>query len=145
MARGEEDLISDELAAQLLEAGLAWQPTAGDQFRIQGESFEGDLFILSHMVIEPREFETGSVLHFNGTTEWALDTVAQDEALWLPREDQLRSRLGGTFRSLERTAQGYRVSVQGEDGEVVDYDGESPAQAYGSALLELVRRATREA
>ncbi|MFC5272404.1 hypothetical protein [Brachybacterium sacelli] len=30
---------------------------------------------------------------FNGTTEWALDSVEQHEAIWIPREDQLRTAL----------------------------------------------------
>jgi hypothetical protein len=51
------------------------------------------------MTIEPRSYPTGVILAFNGTTEWALDSVAQADALWLPREDQLRE-LRGAFRRL---------------------------------------------
>ena len=61
------------------------------------------MFTVSDMTIEAHRYPTGTVLGFNGTTEWALDSVAIDDALWLPREDQLRDLLRGTFRQLIRT------------------------------------------
>ncbi len=88
------------------------------------------------------------MLGFNGTTEWALDSVALEDALWLPREDQLRELLRGTFRSLERAAaeQGpvvYTVRVgipQADDA----FSSDDPSEAYGLAVLALIRSA-REA
>jgi hypothetical protein len=38
--------------------------------------------------------------------EWALDPVESCEAIWLPRETQLRELLAGTFRGLDRTEPG---------------------------------------
>ena len=61
------------------------------------------------------------MIGFNGTTEWALDSLDQDDALWLPAEDQLRDRLGAAFRRLERTPDGYAVVVDDGDGEVTDH------------------------
>jgi len=95
-------MISDDFARQLRRAGVRWDPAPGDQFRIEAELVQDDVYILSHMVIEARTYATGTVLHFNGTTEWALDSLAKEDALWLPREDQLRELLGGTFCSMER-------------------------------------------
>ena len=47
--------------------------------------------MLSTMVIETgRGPRRRAVFRFNGTTEWALDSVEQHEAVWIPREDQLR-------------------------------------------------------
>ena len=40
--------------------------------------------------------KTGDVIGFNGTTEWALDSIELDHVLWLPREDQLRELMGAT-------------------------------------------------
>src|SRR5690625_7758267 len=109
MAPPQQQMISDALAQELQDAGLVWHPEAGDHFRIRAEALAEDVFILSHMVIEAREFDTGTVLRFNGTTEWARDSVAKEDALWLTREDQLRELLGGTFVALESAAGGYRV------------------------------------
>ena len=47
--------------------------------------------------LEVHDFVGGSVNGFNGVTEGALDSVALEETLWLPREDQLRAVLGHDF------------------------------------------------
>lgn len=134
-------MISDRLARELEAAGLRWDPAPGDRFRIKAEELSEDVFILSHMVIEARTYDTGTVLNFNGTTEWALDNVDQDDALWLPREDQLREYLGGTFRGLERVDGEYVVTTAGPDGAPTSYRAADVEDAYAAALLELVERA----
>ena len=91
-------MIPLDLAEALQLAGVRWTPRSGDQFAIPKPGLEDQVFTVSELTIEPREYPTGTILAFNGTTEWALDSVAQDEALWLPREDQLRELLGATFR-----------------------------------------------
>ena len=97
-------MISTALAAALRDAGLVWTPVSGDAFQINGPDFEGDVFTVSDMTIEAHAYPSGTVLGFNGTTEWALDSVAIDDALWLPREDQLRDAIAGRFVSLTREA-----------------------------------------
>ena len=135
-------MISDHLAQELESAGLRWDPAPGDHFRIKAEALSEDVFILSHMVIEARTHASGTVLNFNGTTEWALDNVDQDDALWLPREDQLREYLGGTFRSLTMDDDGaHVVTTAAPDGEPRQFRGADPADAYGEALVALVRAA----
>lgn len=134
-------MISDQLAQALEDAGLRWDPAPGDQFRIRAEALSEDVFILSHMVIEARTYDTGTVLNFNGTTEWALDNVDKDDALWLPREDQLRTFLGGTFHRLEHDDGGYVVTTTAPDGEQHQFRAAEPADAYAQALLVLVRSA----
>ena len=49
------------------------------------------------MVVEVVDTPLGAVLAFNGTTEWALDSIEVDEAVWLPLEHQLRDLLGDAF------------------------------------------------
>lgn len=133
-------MISVALALELRGSGVRWRPRSGDSFVITREGFEGDVFVVSDMTIESHEFETGTILGFNGTTEWALDSVAIEDALWLPREDQLRELLGGTFRSLERAGDRYSVtSVLGSAPATSEAD--SPEDAYATALLALVRAA----
>ncbi|MBN9376616.1 MAG: pilus assembly protein CpaE, partial [Cellulomonas sp.] len=99
-------MISVSAAERLALAGLVWHPGAGDRFTIRSAELMSQVFTISDMVVEPREYPTGTVLGFNGTTEWALDSVQQDDALWLPREDQLRELLGRSFRSLARSTTG---------------------------------------
>lgn len=134
-------MISTALATELRSAGLRWAPISGDAFQIANEDFEGDVFTVSDMTIEPHTYSTGTVLGFNGTTEWALDSVALEDALWLPREDQLRDLLRGAFLSLVRTDTGsaeYRVRVRVSADER-EFAADDAAEAYGQALLALIR------
>ena len=55
---------------------------------------DDEVFVVSDMTVEVHDFPTGKVIGFNGTTEWALDSLAQGDVVWLPREDQLRELLG---------------------------------------------------
>ncbi|MFC7549451.1 pilus assembly protein CpaE [Plantactinospora sp. GCM10030261] len=135
-------MISVELAARLRAAGLAWRPAAGDRFVIPDRDLDDQTFVLSDMTIEVHQMPDGPVLGFNGTTEWALDDIEQDEALWLPREDQLRDLLGGTFHRLERAGEGYRIELVLPDGPA-SVSAAEPEQAYGEALLRLIEAGTR--
>ena len=87
-------MISTHLAEALRDAGLRWKPASGDRFVIPQPALAGQIFTLSEMTIEAHEYPTGTVLGFNGTTEWALDSVDKADTLWLPREDQLREQIG---------------------------------------------------
>ncbi len=92
--------ISAELARALRDSGLVWRPAAGDAFVIDRVEADDEIFILSDMTVEAHHFPTGTELGFNGTTEWALDSVPLEDALWLPQEHQLRELLGVAFVSL---------------------------------------------
>jgi hypothetical protein len=127
-------MISTELARALRDSGLRWRPQAGDAFRIDRVEVDDEIFILSDMTVEAHEFSTGTVLGFNGTTEWALDSVALDDALWLPHEHQLRGLLGAAFVSLSA---GFTVAAR-IDGTVRDYAADDAADAYARALLALL-------
>jgi hypothetical protein len=133
-------MISADHARALRDAGVAWVPSPGDAFRIDSPEFDGDTFTVSDMTIEPHEFDTGTILGFNGTTEWALDSVALEDALWLPREDQLRELLGVAFRSLKRVDDGYRMDAVINGSLAYFYDTD-PADAYAQALLAMVATA----
>ena len=132
-------MISTGLARQLRDAGLRWKPASGDRFQIDRHEFDADVFTISELTIEAHEYPTGTALGFNGTTEWALDSVDVDDALWLPREDQLRDLLRTAFRRLDRTADGYRVTIE-LDGTERTVDNVSAPEAYGLALLVLLER-----
>ena len=138
-------MISSELAIALQHAGLAWHPAAGDRFQLNQPEFEADVFTVSEMTIEARTYPTGSILAFNGTTEWALDSVAQEDTVWLPSEEQLRGLLRGTFRALRRLPDTYEVEIvlvssEGASESLV-FEHPEPSDAYALALLELLARA----
>lgn len=135
-------MITPGLARQLREAGLRWKPVSGDRFQLDQPELDGETYTVSELTIETHEYATGTVLGFNGTTEWALDSVPVDAALWLPREDQLRDLLRGTFRRLERKGDEYVVTIE-LDGSEHTCTSLVAAEAYGEALLALLNRATR--
>lgn len=133
-------MISTELARALRDSGLVWHPSSGDAFRIDRPEVDGDIFTVSEMTVEAHHYPSGTVLGFNGTTEWALDSVGLGDALWLPREHQLRDLLRGTFRSLTRDGDAsFRVEIVA-DGIPVTFTGADAADAYGRALLDFIDR-----
>ena len=123
------------LAQQLRAAGLDWEPKPGDRFVLPLPDMRDEVFILSNVIADVHRFENGNVIGFNGTTEWALDSVEQDDVVWLPREEQLRDLLGAAFVRLEHVTGGYAVTAtagDGEDRRFVDIDAE---RAYARAVL----------
>lgn len=157
-------MISADLARALRTAGLRWTPEPGDRFTIDGGELAGDVFTVSEMTVEVHEHPGGRSFGFNGTTEWALDSVDQEETLWLPSEHQLRALLRGSFRSLEREvpaaaptgseptldeelddllslgeAETYTVVVE-LGGELRRFSAVTASDAYATALLELILR-----
>lgn len=104
---------------------------------VPDRDMDSDVFVLSDMTIEVHDLPHGRVIGFNGTTEWALDSIEKDNVVWLPRESQLREFLGGTFRGLDRTDDGWRVRIV--LGGVTHMIGHADVeQAYGLALLHLL-------
>ena len=130
-------MLSVASAHALHEAGLAWTPARGDSFVISGRDMDDEVFVLSDMTVEVHEFPGGPVIGFNGTTEWALDSVEQSDTLWIPAEHQLRELLGEAFAGLAPTGDGYRVTLRVE-GVTSGFNGPEPAEAYARALLHLL-------
>ena len=130
-------MISLDLARRLEDAGVRWVPGDGDRFMVPDRDLDDDLFVVSHMVVEVDDSSAGRVLKFNGTTEWALDIVQSGDALWLPREDQLRVMLGRHFVALAATSGGYVVVVDhnGHEQRHEDLDAEC---AYARAVLSVL-------
>jgi len=137
-------VITVELAKDLRAAGLRWNPETGDRFVIDKPGVDDDVYTVSEMTVERHDHPSGTILGFNGTTEWALDSVTAAESLWLPREDQLRELLGPSFVGLTRVAAGERVVhtvtvvLRGEDRSFAAAD---PAIAYGQALVAYITTA----
>ena len=134
-------MVSVDRALRLRAAGMSWRPRSGDRFTILQPELSGEVFTISDMMIEAHEFPTGTVLGFNGTTEWALDSVSQEDALWLPSEVQLREMLGGTFRSLSRGIDDYQVVVELPGRPEQSFRAPTVPDVYADALLALVAAA----
>jgi hypothetical protein len=131
-------VISVELARQLRAAGLAWRPAPGDRFVVVDRGMDDDVFVLANMTIDVHNFPTGPVIGFNGTTEWALDSLEQRDALWLPSEQQLRDLLGARFARLLRVGDRYQVVILRDDEEA-SVEATTAPDAYGLALLQVLR------
>jgi hypothetical protein len=144
-ATHNDEMITTQLARELRAQGLVWHPASGDVFAIDSGEFDGETFTVSDMTIEAHEFDTGTILGFNGTTEWALDSVAVEKAVWLPREDQLRTLLGGTFVSLTRTDAGQYAVETARDDASTRFVAEDAETAYAHAVLDLIDHATADA
>ncbi|GIE27661.1 hypothetical protein Ait01nite_007060 [Actinoplanes italicus] len=133
-------MLGIEVARQLKAAGLTWKPQLGDRFTVPDRDLDDELFVLSNMTIQVHDRPEGRIIGFNGTTEWALDDVDLDEALWLPREDQLRELLGGTFRSLHQDRETYVVRMELLGAEQ-DFRAGTAEDAYAQALQHLLAAA----
>lgn len=104
---------------------------------VADRDMDSEVFVLSDMTIEVHDLPHGRVIGFNGTTEWALDSVVSDEAVWLPRETQLRDLLTDAFLGLDRTDEGWQVRITRS---AVPHASQDPdaEQAYGLAVLHLL-------
>lgn len=131
-------MITVELARRLVhDAGVLWSPQPGDRFVIDAELLTGDVFWISDLTVEPQHFADRTILGFNGTTEWALDSVSLDQALWLPREDQLRELLGDHLDTVRRRPDGWDVRCIGPDGSPQTISDADLECAYAWAILRL--------
>lgn len=124
-------MIDIDVALRLQRLGLVWEPADGDLFAIDNEQMREETFMLSSMVVERGISRTGGrIFRFNGTTEWALDSVEQHEAVWIPREDQLREAIGDSFLALRRDPEGYTVELSLPSSSEPPFD-DSPGQGAG--------------
>lgn len=126
-------MITIEQAGRLRKAGVLWAPAAGDRFVVPDRDMDEDVFVVSDMTVEVHDYQGSKVIGFNGTTEWALDSIEQREVIWLPREEQLRALLGDHFRTLEAVPGGYRVDLTDST-----HSAEDAEQAYAKAVIHLL-------
>ena len=127
-------MISRELATRLAPY-VSWKPANGDMFFIPRPEIADSVFIISDMVVELVQSGGESRFHFNGTVEWALDSVESDGVVWLPKENQLRELLGEYFLSLDSSAGGFVVTVSGPSKAYHTEAEPDAADAYARAAL----------
>ena len=131
-------MLSVAIARRLRDTGLSWTPQRGDRFVVADRDMDDEVFVLSDMTIEVHRYPGGPVIGFNGTTEWALDSVDQHDALWIPAEHQLRELLGAAFVRLEKYDNAHRVVISLE-GVETSVTAPTVADAYGLAVLDALR------
>lgn len=127
-------MLRVETARAIAAAGVLWEPVAGDRFTIAQDELAGQIFWISDLTIEVHHYQDQTILGFNGTTEWALDSVPLEVAIWLPREDQLRALLGERLETLRRTDEGWEVTVR-TGGQRTAYVQKDVEEAYAAALI----------
>jgi hypothetical protein len=127
-------VITRQLAVELARRGLPWHPAAGDRFHVPDRDLDEEVFVVSGMSIEIADLPSGTEMRFNGTVEWALDSIEHHDVVWLPRESQLRELLGESFVRLEAVPPGAVVEIETATGPQRHADVE-PERAYARALL----------
>lgn len=132
-------MIKLELAQQLQEAGLSWQPKERDCFALPERGMDEQVFVVSPVPALVQLLNGYPVVAFQASAEWALDYVMLAEAVWLPLESQLREALAAAMHPeaelrLEREATGYSCTA-GLPGSEARYEGPDAETAYGRALL----------
>jgi hypothetical protein len=138
-------MIDPQLALQLKDAGLDWQPAKRDNFMIPGGELAHEVFTLNDLTILVQPVNGEYTVMFHGSAEWALDNVLLADVVWLPSETQLREaiqlRLRGDSPELRLAwnVVGYRCGISHLNEELA-FEGQTAEQAYAHALLFLLRR-----
>ena len=109
-------MISLEMARKLRDAGLEWEPLAGDFYSWCGRNWLVDFCQTSQAEILARQ---------------------PDPALWLPRLDQLLAEVekGNYEWCLEQARDQYRLSLWFDQACVYEFRSDTPDDAAGQALL----------
>lgn len=133
-------IVPVALSRRLKELGLEWEPRLGDRFMVPDRDLDEHVFALSDMVIEMRNSLGGiPELAFNGTVEWALDSIIQTEVVWLPTETDMRKALGDCFIALY-AEDGAFVCVARIDDAPTSFVAPTAAEAYATALVSLLEQ-----
>ncbi len=117
---------------------MTWHPTVGDEFIMPDHDIDVT-FRMAEMVVEVRRVPAGRMIAFNGTPEWAMDAIMMDEAIWMPREDQLRALIGDHFDALRRDTEGMCVDLVHPDGGRSSHRAATAVDAHAKALLAVLR------
>ena len=137
-------MISFDLARRLETQGLEWTPALHDKFMIPDRDLDDRVFVIAELTIDVEEVGGHATIMFNGAVEWSLDYIFSQDVVWLPTEEQLRTRLGNTFTRLIRTEDGFRCEID-VDGMTVVFTADDAADAYGQALLHVLYAESPEA
>jgi hypothetical protein len=136
-------MISLPMALRLKQAGLIWTPKLNDFFAIPERGLDTNIFVLSDLQANIEKMFGADVVAFQGASEWALDYLVSSEAVWLPREEQLRASLlnlladGETRLRLECTHNSYYLEVN-SGGLGISTQASQVEDAYAEVLLQVL-------
>jgi hypothetical protein len=137
-------MISLQIARQLRDAGLQWQPALYDFFAVPDRDMDERIFVISDLLATLEISQGQPVVAFQGASEWALDDLETGELVWLPGEDQLRQALeaalirqGRPELRLDCGLSGCRCTIQ-HDGQALTFSARQAGDAYAAALLFLL-------
>lgn len=132
-------MLSVGLAKELRAAGLTWRPRQFDFFHIPDRDLDHRLFVVADLSVDIQPLADGiAAITFNGAVEWSLDYILQQDVVWVPTESQLRERLGDHLLGLAQTDDTWECRIE-IDGRAGHHQASSAEDAYGTALLALLR------
>lgn len=131
-------------------AGLTWKPSLLDFFYIPDRDLDERIFVISDMLVTVDILQGLQVVSFQGASEWALDSLVTSEAIWLPREDQLRKileaaliEMGDLQLKLISLINTCRCEIFTR-GEWLSFDASQVDEAYAKALLYIFSKREKE-
>ncbi len=134
-------MISIPMALRLKQAGLKWTPKLHDFFAIPERGMDARVFVISDLQANIEKLFGSEVVAFQGASEWALDYLVTTEAVWMPREDQLRevlvARLSKPRLSMDFTPQGCHLEVSSGSLKM-DFVAQKVEDVYCQALLQVL-------
>lgn len=137
-------MISLDRAQQLRAAGLGWTPQLHDFFAIPLPGLDDRVFVLGDMMAEFDHHQGEPVVTFNGSSEWALDSIISGEVVWLPNEAQLRHLIEqrlpatpGPRFTLTRDHDDYHCQLTATSAGLT-FTAPTAEDAYAQALLHLL-------
>ncbi len=135
--------VSADLAQKLNLAGLEWKPTLHDFFMVPDTAVADRVFVMSDMMAGLSVLQGHHAITFNGAVEWALDFVYLLDALWVPTEAQIRTRLVNKLTNnaltLRLTGDAYECEIRPAEAPLV-FSAPTAADAYGRAMLFLLEQ-----
>jgi hypothetical protein len=139
-------MVSLIVGQQLKAAGLTWYPSNNDFFSIPYPELSERVFVITDMTVLIELRDGRQMVTFHGTAEWAMDHVLLTEAVWLPREDQVRTQLEQRLMGeaqplfhLTSTLDGYQCEIH-HNGETKQFEAFGASDAYGQALLYVMEQ-----
>jgi hypothetical protein len=137
-------MIDLETASQLKTAGLDWRPEILDYFGIPDRHMDERIFVISDMLVTVELLQGLQIVSFQGASEWALDYLVTTDAIWIPREDQLRKALEAALLESGRPEFRMRGGLAGYQCDLVfkeqtlSFQGDDASHVYAQALLHIL-------
>jgi hypothetical protein len=134
------------MATQLKDAGLKWVPELLDFFSLPDRHLDEKIFVISDLLATVEQLQGIQVVSFQGASEWALDYLVTADAVWIPREDQLRQALEAVLLTLGNPEVRLSCGLEGctctaQAGEIhQSFRGKDASEAYASAVLWVLRQ-----